>query len=403
MENNYLNTVKLLKEIELFSNFDELILKEFAMQMEEVSFKKDEILFEKGDQECSLFIIIDGSVKVHNEGYTFTTLNNKQFFGEYSLVDSALRSASVTAVRDSVLLKLNQQSFNKVIEKRPELWKNVLMSLTKRLRDFNVLEEKLTLKTIEIQKKRMELVKEKEGLENQKKELEQTNAAKDKFFTIIAHDLKNPFSTIINITDLMLSDLYKFDADKSKTYVQQINRYSRNAFNLLENLLQWARSQTGHIKINFKRVVLENIFNEVTELMIGMAQHKNIDIKVTVESRLCAYADQDMLTAVVRNLLSNAVKFSPNDSEISIRAKETGDMVQIEVTDQGIGMDEEQLDNLFKIDSRNLMHSQNNELEGTGLGLVLCKEFVLKNGGDIWAKSMKEKGSTFAFTVPKAL
>jgi two-component system, sensor histidine kinase and response regulator len=395
--------IPLLREIEFFSNFNDDILSILAQNMKEVKVKKDDTLFVKGDQENSLFIIIEGSLRVHNNDYTFTILNNKQFFGEYSLIDSAQRSASVTAVSDSLLLKLSQPVFNQVMEQQPELWKTILMALTKRLRDFNVLEERLTLKTIEIQKRKAELVKEKENLENQKKELEISNSSKDKFFTIIAHDLKNPFSTIINISDLMLSDLYKSEPEKNKEYIEQINRYSRKAYNLLENLLQWARSQTGHIKINFKKVSIDFIFNDVIELLGGIAQQKNIDIHVKVDSNLNVYVDQDMITAIFRNLLSNALKFSPNESEITVRAYETGDMVRIEVSDQGIGMDEQQLANLFRIDTRNLNYSQNNEMEGTGLGLVLCKEFVAKHGGEIWATSSKENGSTFIFTVPKAL
>jgi two-component system, sensor histidine kinase and response regulator len=403
MGNNPQEIIPLIREIELFTNFDDNVLAILAQNMKEITVKKDETLFAKGDQENSLFIVIDGSLKVHNNDYTFTILNNKQFFGEYALIDSAQRSASVTAVSDSVLLKLSQAVFNQVMETRPELWKSVLMSLTKRLRDFNVLEERLTLKTIEIQKRKAELVKEKENLENQKKDLEISNASKDKFFTIIAHDLKNPFSTIINISDLMLSDLYKSEPAKNQEYIEQINRYSRKAFNLLENLLQWARSQTGHIKINFKKVSLDYIFNDVIELLSGIAQHKNIDIIIKGNTNIDVYVDQDMVTAIFRNLLSNALKFSPNESEITVNTIETGDMVRIEVTDQGIGMDDKQLENLFRIDARSLNYSQDGEMEGTGLGLVLCKEFVTKHGGEIWATSLKENGSTFTFTVPKAL
>ncbi|HCC29124.1 MAG TPA: hypothetical protein DEQ03_03545, partial [Marinilabiliales bacterium] len=154
MDNFKSNIVSLLHDVEIFSGFEDSILEEFVDNMKEVHLKKDESLFKKGDKESAMYVIIDGSVQVHDNEYIFTTLNNKQFFGEYSLIDSSVRSATVTAVRDTKLLELQQSTFDKVIQKRPELWKNVLVSLIKRLRDYNILEEKLTLRTLDIQKKK---------------------------------------------------------------------------------------------------------------------------------------------------------------------------------------------------------------------------------------------------------
>ncbi len=396
------NIVQLLRDVEIFSEFSDELLEEFAKNMKEIFLPKGEILFQKGDKESAMYVIIDGSVQIHDQEYIFTTLNNKQFFGEYSLIDSSVRSATVTAMRDTKLLELEQTTFEKVTNRTPEIWKSVLKALIKRLRDYNIIEEKLTMRTIDIQRKKYEVEKAKDSIESQKKELEAINTTKDKFFTIIAHDLKNPFSSVIGVSDMLIHKYGSIDSDKQYEFIKQINKFSKNAFNLLENLLQWARSQTGSLKINFKRTNLYTLVAEVVELFSINADQKQISVIAEIDKNLFAYIDKDMITTVMRNLLSNAIKFSKNSSKIYITAHELPDMVQIEVRDIGVGMDPETSANLFRIDSRSTQVGTENE-EGTGLGLILCKEFVSKNGGEIWVESEIDRGSKFIFSIPKAL
>jgi len=396
------NVASLLKDVEIFSEFDPEILEEFSNNMTEVFIKKGEILFNKGDKENAMYIILDGSVQVHDNDYIFTTLNSKQFFGEYSLIDSAVRSATVTAVHDTSLLELKQKTFDIVTQKRPELWKNVLVSLIKRLRDYNIVEEKLTMRTIDIQRKKIEVEQEKENIANQKKELEAINATKDKFFTILGHDLRNPFTTVICITDLLLKKYDQIEKEAALEYIGEINRYSKNAFNLLDNLLLWARSQTGSLKVNFKRVNLKTIIDSIVELFAVTAKQKTITINYEIDSRLHGYFDLDMTTIVIRNLVSNALKFTNENGKVTIKAFEVGDMIQVEIADTGIGIAKENQEKLFDIDKKtNIIDSSENE--GTGLGMVLIKEFISKNGGNIWVESELNEGTVFRFTLPKAL
>lgn len=400
MINNSIDVIGLLREVEIFSEFDNDILKEFSENMNEVFLKKGDVLFNKGEKENALFIILDGAVEIHDNDYIFTTLNSKQFFGEYTLIDSSVRSASVTAVQETHLLELKQIVFETVTQKRPELWKSVLITLVKRLRDYNVIEEKLTMRTIEIRKKKYEVEQEKENISNQKKELEAINATKDKFFTIIGHDLKNPFSTVINITDTLLNKNNKLSENETLDYISQINRYSRSAFNLLENLLQWAKSQTGSLKINFSRSNLKVIIDEIIELYDVNANQKSITLSSDIDSDLHGYFDIETITTVIRNLVSNSLKFTNKNGEISIKAVESGDMIQVEVSDTGIGISLEEQKNLFRIDKEK---DKNIETERTGLGMILIKEFISKNGGEIWVDSEPNVGTTFKFTLPKAL
>ena len=402
MTNNKINIVKLLKEVEIFSEFGNDTLKELSNGMKEITLKKGETLFNKGDKENAMYIILDGSVEIHDNDYIFTTLNSKQFFGEYSLIDSAVRSASVTAVHNTNLLELKQEEFEKVTLKQPELWKNILIPLIKRLRDYNIIEEKLTMRTIDTKKKKYEVEQEKKNIVNQKKELEAINATKDKFFTILGHDLKNLFNTVIGISDLLLKKIDQLEKEQIVNYINQINRYSKNTFNLLENLLQWARSQTGSLKINFKRTNVKKMIDSVVELYEINAQQKSISLTKNVNSELHGYFDIDMITTVIRNLVSNSLKYTNTNGKIDISAFEIDDMIQIEVTDTGIGISKEDLKNLFNISNKqksaNLF-----EKENTGLGMALIQEFVLKNGGEIWVESELNVGTKFKFILPKAL
>lgn len=402
MANNTLDIIKSLHEVEFFSEFDNDILKEISENMNEVFLKKGEILFNKGEKDNALYIILNGAVEVHDNEYLFTTLNSKQFFGEYTLIDSSVRSATVTAAQDTQLFELQQKVFEQILQKHPELWKNILITLVKRLRDYNVIEEKLTMRTIEIRKKKYEIEQEKENVSNQKKELEEINATKDKFLTIIGHDLKNPFNSVIGITDALLQKDNKLDKEQTLDYIGQINRYSKNAYNLLENLLQWAKSQTGSLKINFKRSNLKKIVNEVIDLYEVNAALKSIEISSEVDSDLHGYFDVEMTTTVIRNLISNSLKFTNKNGKINIKAIEMNDLIQVEVSDNGIGISEEDQRTLFRIDKKT-DKTEEPKKERTGLGMILIKEFIQKNGGEIWVESELNVGTIVKFTLPKAL
>ena len=404
MQQDNQESILLLRQVEMFKEFDDESLTLLASHMKDVRRNKNEVLFKKGDPGNSMYIIVEGSVKIHNNEHVFAVLNSKQYFGEYSLIDQTTRSTSATTARPSRFLILMQEDFDNIMASNPTLWRKLMIPTIKRLRSFNDIEEHLTQKANEIEKGQALLMAEKNELEKQKADLEQKNSAKDRFFTIISHDLKNPFSAIINITDLMLNDIYHNDPQKDREYIKQINFYSHRIFGLLENLLQWARSQTGQIKISYKKIDLNDMFNNIIELQSGVAQQKNIFIDMDPDIDLYAFADQNMVTFIFRNILSNALKFSLDNSTVTIKAQEAdNDMIAISITDQGMGMDEKQINNLFKIDSRSLSYNDDNELEGTGLGLILCKEFVEKNNGTISVSSTKGKGSTFTFTIPKAL
>jgi len=232
-------------------------------------------------------------------------------------------------------------------------------------------------------------------------ELKQLNATKDKFFSIIAHDLKNPFVTILGLTELLISDYYSYSDEEKLSYLKELKKTSENSHSLLQNLLQWSRSQTGFIEFHPQPLFLSVLVNQNIELFKSMANKKEITLKDNVSQEIKVFADADMLNTIIRNLLSNAIKFSYRKGEINIKAEKRDGMIFISIEDNGQGMSQDTLRKLFRIDVAHSSEGTENET-GSGLGLMLCMEFIKKNKGDIKVISKLGKGSTFTFSIPRA-
>jgi len=229
-------------------------------------------------------------------------------------------------------------------------------------------------------------------------ELNELNVSKDKFFSIIAHDLKSPFNSISGLSDIIKSEANQLDIATIEQYAGIINSTSMQTYRLLENLLDWARIQRSQITFRPVLFSLKGIVDEIFDLMIAKAQSKRIELLNFVSDQLMISADQDMIKTILRNLVYNALKYTNVDGKIKINAKVRPDEVEIAVTDTGIGISKVDGENLFKAGSILSQRGTENE-SGTGLGLILCKEFVEKHGGRIWVESEEGKGSTFIFTI----
>jgi len=384
--------VTILKSIQLFESVQEDVLKEIAKVLVPVTLEKGQVLFKKGDFDHSLFIVVDGCVKAHVENHIYATFQPSMYFGEYTLLDSTARSTTVTAMEKSSLLRFDQKDFFTFLDNSPKMTRALLNNLVWRLRDYNILEAELTQKNNEI-------LSQKQSIEVQRKELESLNSTKDKFFAIIAHDLKNPFSTVLGLSELLAKEFESFEPDKLKVFIEQIYKYSNNTFNLLENLLQWSMLQTGRMPLRPKLIDLKGLVDENIELLRGNALQKGIRIETEIENDLFVYVDVSMITTVLRNLLSNAIKFTSQYGIIKIKVEKDDKMVKVSVIDNGVGISNQDLEKLFKIDSNPTTIGTSQE-KGTGLGLILCKDFVERNGGKIWVESELEKGSSFIFTIP---
>ena len=231
-------------------------------------------------------------------------------------------------------------------------------------------------------------------------ELKKLNAAKDKFFSIIAHDLKSPFTSLIGLSDFILEDIDGLSKDEIRLFSSKINKSAKSVFALLENLLQWSRVQTGRMEYNPTAFDLYEMIEQNVSLLLGNAVRKDIDLVSEISLNTKVYADLNMINSVVQNLISNAIKFTPNGGKIKVSSKVSNHAIEIIVKDDGLGIDPENIEKLFKIDVHHTTAGTDNE-KGTGLGLVLCKELINMNGGDISVESEIGKGSSFKFTIPK--
>ena len=231
-------------------------------------------------------------------------------------------------------------------------------------------------------------------------ELIAANASKDKFFSIIAHDLKNPFNGIIGLSTLLVDDFDSFPVEEQKEFILDIKTTAENTFRLLQNLLEWSQTQIGKIHFEPTQFMLGAITTEIVDLVKTSAANKNINLESDIPPEIRVYADKNMINTVIRNLLLNAVKFTRNGGRISLSARKINNVVEIAVADNGVGISPEQFKKLFCIDCNVVSYGTEGE-QGTGLGLILCKEFVEKNSGMIRVESEVGVGSTFTISIPE--
>jgi PAS domain S-box-containing protein len=241
-----------------------------------------------------------------------------------------------------------------------------------------------------------------EALKKYAEDLKLLNASKDKFFSIVAHDLKNPFQGLLGFSDFLHSDYDNLTDDEKKEYIGYIRITSRNAYNLLDNLLQWSRLQTGRIEIAPVKINLFSAINSVIDLMTSNAIRKNISLINNADQNIIVNSDKNMLNSILQNLISNAIKFTRKNGEVKIESILSDGYVIIKIIDNGVGMKENDINKLFKIDQQ-ISYVGTMDETGTGLGLLLCKEMVELNGGTISVESEAGKGSVFSFTLPTEL
>ena len=239
----------------------------------------------------------------------------------------------------------------------------------------------------------------KDIIASQNKKLKELNNAKDKFFSIIAHDLKNPFASLISSSELLLFLLEKNEIEKAKSKAQMIFDASKNGYILLQNLLEWSQSQLGNIKFSPENLIFSKLVNETILFVEIHANNKTIKINNEVPEDLELFADISLLEFILRNLITNAIKFTNSNGQITINAKHNSLETEICVNDNGVGIPKDIADKIFNIGSKITSKGTSGE-KGTGLGLILCNEFVVKHGGKIWVESEVGKGSEFKFTLP---
>ena len=242
--------------------------------------------------------------------------------------------------------------------------------------------------------------KEREVVKLQSEELKELNATKDKLFSIISHDLKNPFNNLLCILRQILENMDHYSSLEIREHIKMLEQSSKRGYELLENLLEWSMSQRGRIQYNPTHLNIYEVVKECLLVTENQIFNKNISLHINIDKDAHINADYNMLKTVLRNLLTNAIKYSNSEGNIYLSSEIHNKEVEITIKDEGVGIDKDDLDKLFKIDIKHSTPGTANE-HGTGLGLILCYEFVKKHNGKIWVESQKNKGTTFKVSIPQ--
>lgn len=330
-----------------------------------------------------------------------TSIEAKVYFKNQQLLITGGVDVSQLLEYNMLMHRLNRENTNM----QRELIKKT-RTIEKMIEDLKTTNDELEKVNLEYQNTNEELIQSNYSvtllngqlsLNNQR--LEELNATKDKFFSIIAHDLRNPFNSLLGYSDLLKRNVANYKADEIADFANEMADAAKVAYQLVENLLEWSRIQRGMLTPEKEWISVTEILNEIKHLSSKQAQAKNIHLSIDADINLMVLADRHMTQTTLRNLVSNAIKFTNDNGTITIRVKEYPTEIRFSVIDNGMGIEKEHLDKLFRIDSK-LNRSGTSGEAGTGLGLILCKEFIEIQEGAIWVVSSPGVGSEFHFTLP---
>ena len=241
--------------------------------------------------------------------------------------------------------------------------------------------------------------KAEENLHESETQLKEVLATKDRLLSIIAHDLRSPFNNITLLSDLLGDSVKRNDVGQSEEYLELINKTTQNTLTLLDNLLNWSKSQTGQLDFKSEKVDVNKVVSQTLELSKAIARTKNIELNYVESDTIQVCSDHKIIKTIIRNLVSNSIKFTKPGGSINVLTTQNETHLEVTVSDNGVGMSPDICDKLFCVNT-NMARVGTASEKGSGFGLVLCKEFVEKLGGEIWAESTLDKGSDFKFTIP---
>jgi PAS domain S-box-containing protein len=236
-------------------------------------------------------------------------------------------------------------------------------------------------------------------IKQKNEELSEINAEKDKFFSIIAHDLKGPLGNMVGLSEYLVQYIKEKNHEKTEKIANMMLKSSNKTLDLLSNLMDWAQSKSGRMDYNPEYFEIDPLVQEEKQLLEGIAEQKSIIINNPIKTNNRVFADKTMISGVLRNLISNAIKFTNTGGKITILAENKENILTMSINDNGVGISEDNVNKLFQIGENQSTSGTENE-KGTGLGLILCKEFIEKNNGKIWVKSKVGAGSSFYFSLP---
>ncbi len=346
------------------------------------------------------------------EKYKSAHINGWEKYKETGVSSIVGKSIELEGIRsDKTIFPLELQITETLIENQILLTGSI-RDITERkrteeeLKEYqNHLEELVDERTVELEKVNeklqgdiVERKKIEESLTKSEMHLKELIATKDKFFSIMSHDLRAPFQGLLGMAGILMDEIDDLEKDEIREYAGVINKSSMLLFDLLNNLLEWSRIQTGNMKYEPTEIHLEAAVQKVIQLLEANANDKHITLNMIIDDNHIVHADPNMLRSIVQNLVSNAIKFTNEGGEIKISSELKDKYIVISVSDNGVGMEQKNIKKLFRLDTQVTTRGTKKE-KGTGLGLLLCKDLVERNGGNIWVESELGKGSKFNFTL----
>jgi len=390
--------IEILQNVEFLKGIPVGVLKNLATVLQDVALKKQEIVFRKGDIGESMYIIIEGSVRIHDGDHVLTRMRSGKVFGEYALFDSEKRSASITAEEPTLLFKLNRKDFEELIGSNVYVLRGVLNLVLKRIREMNELERKLAQSYLKIQKQKNEIEEQNRNISFQKKELEDTNMElgklndeKHHLINVLAHDLRNPLTSSLCLADLFQSYPQNLSKDQIKS-IEVIDSSIRKINTIVNQILDINEIETKNILLKAQPTNLALILKEIVDNYKYALAQKKIRIHEELDE-LYSIVDENYVTLIFENLLSNAIKFSPENKNIYIKLFEKDNRARIEIIDEGQGISEQDIKKLFGKYQKQVSMSYSDE-PNEGIGLSIVKKYVDAQNGKVWCKSEPGKGAT---------
>lgn len=397
--------IDFLKQVHIFAAAGNTVLEQLAAVSEEINLLKGKKIFEKGDTGDALYILLEGTVRIHDGSHVLARLGDGEVFGEYALIDRETRSATVTAETKCRLLKIRQEDFYSTAEGNKDILKGVLKVLIGRMRDMNELEEKLSKSYLKIQRQKEQIESQNNSIKDQKAQLEQQNydltrlnEEKNHLISILVHQIKNPLTSSLCLLDMLLEKEKEKDDKIWEESLGVISNSLLRINNLVNESLDVDTIDSKVFELKYQKIRPDLIIDELVDNYRYLLEQK----EVTVEKQLVKteiLLNKVYFTQIVDNLLSNAIKATPQATVISIKLSEAGGELRLEVSDQGPGFPEEKLPLAFRQYKRQTtMQEQHKQQEG--LGLAIVHKYTTAMNGKVWIDREDGKGTTFCVEFP---
>ena len=390
MEKVETSRINTLRKTQIFSQASDGLLEQIAGKLKEIHLKKDETIFYKGEKGHAMYVIDSGSVQIHDKEHVFAILKPGEVFGEYSLIDTEVRSATVTGAEDSLLFRLDQESFYELIRKDQQVLRGILSLMVGRLRKLDVIQEELSQKKNQIETQNEEIEKKNEKLTI-------LNEEKNHLIAIVAHDIRNPLSSAATFANLLRSDseLLSEDHNEYVTYlVKSLNRMT----DLVTRILDVKAIEDKSMSVRPIKFDIKSEIEEILDMVEEKAKGKELKIICELDE-IEGILDQGLFRQIGENLISNAIKFSPAEKSIWVSLKKDDSKITFVVKDEGPGFTNSDMDKIFG-KFQQLSAKPTGGESSTGLGLSIVKKFTDSMKGNISCKPGEGKGATFVVELP---